>query len=613
MNNKINIYKKAKMALIAISCVVFFIKCTSSANTDANINGAKLPKVLFITTGIDFDQQAPDLPKGISIAIQTFNKRGIPVRLEPRDVLFDFDYLSKYNIIILSTASGYHDVDRKYSLTYMEDAELNNLTRFVKEGGVIIAGDNVGRNYFDGKDRIGLYQFLEPEHYAFSNAIGFTMEERNMKGYSISGDIDSTLKGEFMTSADYDSWSLVPDSIISDKLKVLAYWENGSDSVAAITENSYKNGIVFLLASSNFIHPANNGGYWSVDQIDAFYNYVADAYFKKNNISISLNPWPYGHDFAFCVSFNPEGTIENYKSVNEQLSKHGVKATYFVNGRLNDTIKDFLTSKNAFIESTGFHYLNYKNLNHAAALNDILLNENKWDKKFMGFRFPYTTPNFTGLLVLDRHNYSFESSISINNIEFLQGSVFPYNIVIASEKFYKSTNILEIGPTYHDDYFFLKGIAEETYVTSNQLYKDVLLYEQYLNDFWDYCIKPNNGLMQYLGHPGLIGYNTTTFSALKNLIVKVKEDNTWITSINEVANYRKDFEKLIFYVDEKKDKIIISVKGPDDVLVKGLTINIEFNPLSIETNKGKAEIQQSKDSYSIIFDAFNEQKIIINR
>ena len=114
-----------------------------------------LPRALFITSG-NGDSRGSIAP-GIVLAIQELNKYGIPVRLESRDILDKKDELLGYNLLILSTAIGYHDADRQYSLTYMSDKELENIRDFVKNGGVLIAGDNVGRNYPDGTDRITVF------------------------------------------------------------------------------------------------------------------------------------------------------------------------------------------------------------------------------------------------------------------------------------------------------------------------------------------------------------------------------------------------------------------------------------------------------------------------
>ena len=132
---------------------LLFAQCgepVKNSKIDLALN-KQLPRVLFITTGISDDDG--QLAQGVVVAVQSFNKKGAIVRLEPRDILYDFEELIKYNIVILSTFPGYHDADRKYSLSYMSDEELLNLTRFVQQGGVFISGDNVGRNFPDGTDR----------------------------------------------------------------------------------------------------------------------------------------------------------------------------------------------------------------------------------------------------------------------------------------------------------------------------------------------------------------------------------------------------------------------------------------------------------------------------
>ncbi len=608
---------KQLMPIVAGLLIIFFLQCSSknnyiSTNPTKELN-TQLPKVLFITTGINFQDKEKDLPKGIIVAIQTFNKRGIPVRLEPRDVLYDFDYLTQYNIIILSTAKGYHDGDRMYSLSYMTDAELSNLNKFVESGGVIIAGDHVGRNLSDGTDRILETQQLNPDNYSLSEVFGVTLKESNMRSYKICGDISQSLKGDFLSSSEEDLWTLVPQDIISDKLKVLASWQNDNDTLPAIIQNRYGKGLAFLLASSDFINPANSGGHWSVNQINDFYNYVADEYYNENNINISLNPWPNAYDVAFCVTFNANGEFDNYKYVVNRLNDLKIKPSFFVSGLINDTIKDFIKSNNINIASTGFHYVNFRNITYPIALNDILENEYEWDRKFKGFRFPYTSPNFTGLIAIDLHDYDYESSISVNNLEFMHGSVFPYNLVISEDKFYKSTNILEIGPIYHDDYFYLGKLMSNDYKNPDQLTEDIMLYDQYLQDFWKYSIKPYNGLMVYLGHPGLVGFNRNTFSALENLIDTVKQDNTWMTSIDEVADYRSKLEKFRFFVESKNNTVIIYVDCKDDISIENLTLNFKEKPQNAIVKEGDVSIKESNNGFSVIFDAFDGQIVKIER
>lgn len=573
----------------------------------------QLPRVLFITTGIS-DEDA-QLAQGVVVAVQSFNKQGAMVRLEPRDILYDYEELTRYNIVILSTFPAYHDADRMYSLSYMSDEELHNLTRFVRQGGVMISGDNVGRNFPDGTDRIIAYQQLNSENWELSKCYGLSLSEKNMTAYQSEGEIANYSKwhinpGSFIEE-DAELWTLVPDTVISKNLKVLGYWTHAEDSIPAFIENKYEKGTAFLMSSSSFLHPVNDGGYWSVEQIEKFYNYVIDEYNTLNGFNVTLNPWPNGHDYAFCVTFNSEGEIDQCKRIYQMLEDENIKPTIFVNGMVNDTIISFLKKTKYQLESSGYSYSNYKGMKYPQSLDDILRNENKWDIDFQGFRFPYTKPGYWGLLTLDKNNYSFESSIGANNLDFIHGSVFPYNIVIANDGFYKSTDILEIAPTYHDDYYFLKAIKEGEELNPDRLRRDVMIYTKYLENFWDRAVKPYNGLMVYLGHPQFVGYSDTTLTSLVNLIKKVKQDNTWITTMNDVADFRKKLGHLHFYIENDNSRQLIEVVAPDEVTVHDVCLNFTGKVKSAAAKVGSVNILENPNGFQLVFDAMDGQSLTI--
>lgn len=605
---------KLPIYILLLLSLYSLLSC-SEQNKEQNVIEKKinnrLPKVLYITTGVDYAENDIDLPKGIIVAIQAFNKRGIPVRLEPRNVLYDKNFLFDYNIIILSTTEGYHDVDRKYSLTYMTDSELQNLDSFVIKGGVLICGDNIGRNQFDGTDRLENAEKLDGTNYPLAKTLGLIQEEVNMKGFNIEGNINKELKGEFLKTRNHDLWTLVPKKVISKSLKTLAFWKNKKDSIPAITQNDYGDGIAFLLATSDFLDIGTNKNYWNINQLEGFYNYVADQYYQKNSIEIRLNPWPNTYSSAFCATFNSQGDLDNYKTIINGLNKINIKPTFFVNGQLHDTISDYLKSQNIDLESTGFNYENYQDYNYPSALNDILQNEHMWDKKFKGFRFPYTNPSFSGLLSIDLNNYAFESSISVNNIDFFHGSVFPYNIIITNDNYYKSTNILEIAPTYNDDYYYLKDLRNNEKTNSIVLEKNLNLYKQYLSDFWEHTVKPYNGLMVYIGHPDLIGYDNNTFAVLKDLVDTIKNDNAWITTIDEVANYRNKYNEFGFYINNRNGKVVLTVESKTKKEIIDITIRTNFKPQKVVGKKGNAIIKELNDKYYIVFDAFDGQELVI--
>lgn len=601
--------------IFILGLILFSIQCSSPSEkkSEPETLGSLLPRVLFITTGISDEES--QLAQGIVMAIQSFNKSGATVRLEPRDILYHFKELRKFNIIILSAFPGYHDADRKYSLSYMSDEELHNLTRFVAEGGVLISGENVGRNYPDGTDRISIFQNLTPDNWELSKCYGASFSEKNMTGYSLEGktaeDLLWEIPSDLLSGEEHELWTLVSDGMISGNYKVLGNWKNGGNSTEAIIENKYEKGFAYFLAFSGFLHPKNEGGYWSEDQIDKFYKYVIDNYNTAKGIKLSLNPWPNGYDYAFCVSLNAEGAIDQYERVFQLLDKENIQPTIFVNGLVSAEMKAFLKKKSFPLASNGFSYSYFDDLKYPQAVDDILRNENYWEMDFQGFRFPFTNPGFWGLLALDEHKYNFESSIGVNNLDFFHGSAVPYNIVIADNGYYKSTDILEIAPTYHDDYYFLKIIKDEHNPDTIQLGKKVMVYRKYLQNFWDYAVKPYRGCMVYLGHPQFVGYSDTTMTALQNIIQEVKHDNTWITTMADVAAFRKDLSSLQIYVEDDRKKQQVHIFTPDDLLMVNVCLNFAGTVKDAMVKKGEVKIVKKSGRTQLIFDAMNGQSLTI--
>jgi hypothetical protein len=569
--------------------------------------------VLIITSGISNDNT--HLAQGIVIAVQSFNKMGATVRLEPRDILYDYGELQKYSILILSTFPGYHDADRKYSLSYMSDEELHNIALFVENGGVLISGDNVGRNYTDGTDRIIVFQQLNTDNWELAKCYGVGLSEKNMTGFRLRGNIPGyyqwDISHSILSGEDYELWTLTPDAFISDKHKILGYWVKEQDSLVAVVENKFGRGKSILLASSGFLHPINDGGFWSEKQISEFYKYVIDSYNRENGISVSVNPWPLAYDFAFCVSLNAEGEMDQYKRVFRMLDEKKIKPTVFVNGLIGEEIKSMLLAGEYPLSSSGYGFINHKVLSYPQATEDILLNENLWNRNFTGFRFPFTIPGYWSLLALDEHDYLFDSSIGADNLDFFHGSIVPYNLVITNEGFYRSTDILEIAPTYHDDYYFLDMIKEGHTPDSNQLGESISIYSKYLGNFWNYAVKPYNGLMVYLGHPKFVGFNDSTLTSLEKLINEVQKDNTWLSTLNEVADFRQNLGRLQFYIEVDKNEQHIDVVAPENIIVKDVCLNFRGNVKDASVRKGKVRIINKLQDSQVLFEAFNGQSLTI--
>jgi len=599
--------KLISVILITLS----FFSCYRQGNNSIEYSDPQhqIPRVLIITTGLESSETT--LPKGIVIALQAFNQKGAMVRLEPRDILYQPDELKKFNVLLLSTSLGYHDADRKYSLSFMSNDEMKNICEFVQAGGILIAGDNVGRNEENGTDRIVLHGRLSSDNYPLANCFGLELVEKKMDGFRIYGHLSGNENQYIRPVAENYLYTLVADTLLSNQIKIMANWVSEQDTIPAIIKNQYGKGSAYLLASSEYFHPADDGGLVSTTKISNFYHEVIEDFCNDNAIPIQLNPWPSGHKYAFCVTMNSEGNLTNYQRVRKLLKKYNLTADYFVNGNVSNEVRNYLKHENNQLHSNGFAFDNYRKLNYSQSVSDILKNEQVWGQNFSGFRFPYTMPGFWGMMALSEHNYIFESSIGANNMEFIHGSVVPYNIVIAKEGFYHSTEILELAPTYHDDYYFLHVVESLRKKSPQLVIEKTQLYKKYLENFWEYAVKPFQGVMVYQGHPGYVANNDTTLTALENLLKVVQHDNAWTASASEIACFRRNLTIMQFYVKNETNKIIVNVLGPESISIDNVCLNLDFEPKKADASIGKARIQSDSLQYYVVFNALSGQKISI--
>jgi len=609
-------FKKTVIFFAVIALMATSVSCNhdrdfSHSNNKETPLYSQIPKALFITTG-QKDANGT-LAKGIVIALQALNQKGVICRMETREILYRPELLFQYNILVLSTAPGYHDNDRTYSLSFMSDEELNIVKEFVSAGGVLIAGDNVGRNYPNGTDRISVFRKLTPENYALSDCFGGTLEERYMDDYHIRFLMDGHFDGRFRERPVLSKWALVMDSVFSDSAKILANWSYEGDTLPACVQNRYGKGTAYLLATSDFLEPVNSGGEFSSQQISDLYHFVIDDFQKRNHIPFELNPWPKNHDQAFCVSLNAFGDILQYQRLLGFLGKENIEAVVFTNGLPDKKTEEYLIEKEIALESSGFEYKRYPGLDYPEALLDIIKNENHWKRSFSGFRFPYTSPGHWGLMALNGKNIRYESSIGANNISFFHGAVVPYNLVISKDRFFTSTNILEIAPVYHDDYHFYKDFIHDKKTTPKKIQAAVQLYSDYLLNYWEYAVKPYKGAMVYIGHPAYVGKSDTTLLPLETLIERVKGENTWITTLGDIAGFREQLSRSRFFVKKDKNRYMILVDAPPDVEIEHVCLRSPFKIENAECSFGEIQYHNNADSGCILFTCRNGQELIISK
>ena len=328
---------------------------------------------------------------------------------------------------------------------------------------------------------------------------------------------------------------------------------------------------------------------------------MVDDFQERNHQPITLNPWPEGYEQAFCVTLNANGTQEQYNRVFNYLEEENLEPVVFTNGQLDESVEEFLIQSGASMQSSGFGYRRYAQLSYGEALQDMIKNETHWDRSFTGFRFPFTSPNHWGLMVLDKNQALYESSISANNLTFFHGAVVPYNLVLSNGQFFTTTNIMEVAPVYHDDFHFYQDILDENHSHPFATQKATKLYEDYLLNYWELAVKPYQGAMVYLGHPAYLGKSDTTFQPLESLISRVREEHTWMTTIDEIARFRRDLSQLRFFVEREDRLYTLRVEGPVDVKVEGLCINVPFELEKVTSRIGSVKVQTEGGSTQVVF------------
>ncbi len=589
----------------------FFIPSLTKSGkiTSVNEDIRMLPKVLFLTTGSG--EGKGELSAGVIIAIQSFNKNGVFVWLDTREVLLQPEILSRYSVMILPTSIGYHDGDRKYSLTFLSDFEMENIERWVENGGTLITEGNIGRNNLEGGDRADLYNELNPETWKLSEVFGIKMKERDLNGFSIEEKDLKIWSGRIKEPIAENEWVLIPTEIISDKVKVLAEWVNGDERIPAIIQNEYGKGKAVFLTSTYLLHPSTDGGVSSIEQIERFYDYILENVNHGLSGKIQVNPWPSGFSYVFCVTFNSEGQIDRFNKIVRFLKSENLPATFFIDSSFSEEKKKILDEyKNITLQSNLYSKKDFSEAGHVDISRVIIMNEQKFNKIFSGLRFPYNNANFWGLLFADDKGYIYDSSIGVDQLTSYTGSVIPYNIPVARDSYYKTLNLLEICPIKNNDKFFYeKSEKGEEYADDLQR-SDAQLFEKYLLDFFEFVVDKNNGIMVYEGNPDYTGFSDLTMLPLKLISDTLKTKNCWITTLDEAADFRNKLRDLSVNVSGSGKDVKLKINLPEDVSIEDLSFKLSSMPEKV-ISTGKYELNEARGNYYLTSDVKNGDEIII--
>lgn len=573
-----------------------------------------LPKVLFITSG-DGEGQGT-VSDGVILALQEFNKSGAFVRLDNRQILHYPKEMQKYSIMIIPTTFGYHDADRRYSLSFLSNLEMQNISNWVKLGGTLVSDVYLGRNKLNGEDRISAQSELNSDNWLLADCFGVNLQEKNMQDHSIISHSNTIWTGEIAPFFDEPEWAPLVSEITNPALEILAYWhnkntQNNHANFPAITQNRYHSGKSILLATFNLIHPAGDGGFSNAKEIQSFYRYVYELALAERKYAVDLNPWPKGAQSAFCLTFDQGGTLEQYKRILRFLDQQKIPATMFVTNNLDMEITSLLKKQDQIIlESNSQTRPDFRTLNFQQTVQEFLENRSLYKKEFKGFRFPFTNNSFWGMKALEELGFIYDSSIALNHLEFYRGSLFPYNIPIFKDGYYKSLDLLEISQNFHDDwYYFQDVLTNDNYDETNEK-KDAAKYDAYLQTMWKRAIKPENGLMIFQGHPMYSGRSKTTMYPIEKIVRSAKDDDAWITSVGKVAKYWNQRKDLYITVSEQENDVTLNVKITDFSKIEEISFRLPSRPEKVIFS-GKYQVLENDAGMFLVLESVMDGSEII--
>ena len=232
-------------------------------------------------------------------------------------------------------------------------------------------------------------------------------------------------------------------------------------------------------------------------------------------------------------------------------------------------------------------------------------------KKFTGLRFPFYTTNFWGLVFANDKGYIYDSSIGVDHLTSYTGSVFPYNISVSRDSYYKSLNMLEICPVKNDDVYFYQRSDNKDEYTDDIQRSDAQLFEKYLLDFFEYAVLKNNGLMVYEGSPQYTAFSEITMQPLMKLVDTLKTKNCWMTTLENVADYRNKLKELSVNITRSGNEIKLKINLPEQISIQGLSFKLRTKPANISSN-AKHDLKESNGVYYLVLDAKNGDEIAID-
>ena len=105
------------------------------------------------------------------------------------------------------------------------------------------------------------------------------------------------------------------------------------------------------------------------------------------------------------------------------------------------------------------------------------------------------------------------------------------------------------------------------------------------------------------------GINETTIKPVENMVQLAKEDNAWITNLDEVAEYWNKIKTLKINFNENGKKVKMSFNTPNENVIKGLSFKLPTNPKKIKSSE-KYSLKNIKGDIFIIFNSIKKGDVV---
>lgn len=567
----------AFLILILASCGADDSK-PSGRHADA---GLVYPRVLLLTTGSD---GTGTLPAGANLALETFNALGAFAEIADKSVLLARARLDSTRIIVAPTIAGYHDADRLFSLSFLDSASMANLARWVEAGGILIAGENVGRNTPEGMDRAADDGVLSAREWPLAPVFGYAMREVDLSGCQLVKDSGATLLEGYRSDLSRllaNDWLLVPVESVGVGVRTLAWWRGDTARYPGLTVNRFGQGYGIMVPYFLLLQPANDGGAGDIAAIAGFYRRVF-ALALGDGPEVCVNPWPGPYRGALAVTLNEAGDGGDglERLLTGLFAVPGLNAAdVFVTGRLPGPMLDYLRRESRVrLASLGYTHARFRDLDYCRTVWELARLEDFLRLPLAGFRFPFSNRTPAGVFSLAQRGYRYESSIPIDHAAGFSGTLFPYRLPVwVREQYCLMTSVLELSPALEDWDFYGDGVASGAYDPAAQT-RDATRLAARLQSTWRDLVLPRQGMMILTLHGAYSGFSATTLAPVTGFLTEtVKAGDVWLTSLEGIADWWQARGRVDIRVQASPDRTVLRFTNRNPTPVTGLTLRLKPN------------------------------------